>query len=106
MSKKFFFENFFEAVMATKNDKQLSIRRRFCLIAEKILIKFLYQCKQVPNDPDKDIRFQVLAALDSLKNDIDEEVSDIAYDCEQRALKVKDISEDEYYEKLEAERRL
>jgi len=41
-----------------------------------------------------------------LKNDIDEEVSDIAYDCEQRALKVKDISEDEYYEKLEAERRL
>jgi hypothetical protein len=47
----------------------------------------------------------LFAAIDSFKNDIDEEVSNIAYDCEQRALKVKDISEDEYYTRLEEENR-
>ncbi|CDW84724.1 serine threonine-protein phosphatase 4 regulatory subunit 4 [Stylonychia lemnae] len=106
MSKSFFFDNFFEPIMMLKDDKQLAIRRRFCIVAEKILLKFLYQCKQIQNDPDKDLRFQLFAAIDGFKNDMDEEVSDIAYDCEQRALKQKDISEEEYYSRLEEENKL
>jgi hypothetical protein len=72
------------------------LRKRFCFISELILIKLL--CKDDTNE-----RFELTKALDILKNDIDNEVSEIAFDCEMRAnVKYKE-SEQDYKAKVERE---
>lgn len=53
----------------------MAIRRKFCIIAELLIVKLLTK-------DDIDQRLELVSALDSLKNDSDNEVSEQAYDCE------------------------
>lgn len=77
----------------------MTLRKRFCQICEIILTKLL--CKD-----DTDERYEVTRALDILKNDLDNDVSETAYDCEQRAnVKYKETEAD-YQAKILREQKL
>lgn len=54
---------------------------------------------------DKDKRLELFNILDKFKNDIDEEVSEQAYDSEIKAFKNKDLSEDDYCDRIEHEKK-
>jgi hypothetical protein len=108
MSKHFFTTNLFPALMELQHDKVMSVRRKFCIIIQKVMLQFLSTTKKSGSDDEnKEVRFKVLAAFDKLKNDIDDEVSEQAYDSEQLCLqKYKELSEDEFQDRIERERRM
>lgn len=66
----------------------MAIRRRFCQVAERVIIVLL--CKE-----DLVQRIQLIQALDTLKNDKDGEVSETAFDCDEQAnIKYKESDKD------------
>ena len=95
--------NLFPCFINKMEDKIMFVRRRFCLVAEKIMLNFFSTTKK-GSDEDKEQKFTVINAFDKLKNDFDEEVSEQAYDSESRFLtKYKDLSEEEYSLRYERE---
>lgn len=75
------------------NDRILSIRIKFCQVAEVILIKLLTK-------DDIDEKLELFQTLNVLKGDLDNEVSEAAYDCINRANIQYKEKEDDYYRKV------
>ena len=87
MSKQFFMSNLFPLLIEMQDDRVMSVRRRFCIIAQKVMLQYLSTTKKASTEEDnKEAKFQILTAFDKLKNDIDDEVSEQAYDSEQLCL--------------------
>eukprot|EP00347_Sterkiella_histriomuscorum_P018664 403344647 len=107
MTKRFFVQNFYDTFICLQNDKQLAIRRRVCLLTEKIISRFFQTSKFVhqSHEVDKSQRIELFSLLDKFKNDKDDDISEIAYDCEIKAIKNKDLSEEEYYQRIEQEKK-
>jgi hypothetical protein len=106
MSKKFFIEHFFTWFVNLKNDKIMSIRRKFCFVSAQVMLNLFGLPKKSTSaiDEDKDHRFQLIDALDHLKNDLDEEVSEAAYDSEKQASNYKSLTDEEYHTRVNREK--
>jgi len=76
----------------------MSVRRKFCNAASLLILQFFSIPKKVValDDKERQYRYQLIDALDHLKNDLDDEVVEAAYESEKISLKYKDISDQEY----------
>ena len=75
VSKKFFLTHYFKPLIELKQDKVMAIRRKFRTLAELVIINLI-------SKDDRDQRLELVSALDSLKNDTNNDVSEQAYDSE------------------------
>ncbi len=103
MSKKFFINHFYQWMELMKDDKVMGIRRRFSLLAAQVINRLFCIPKRIPiasaQDEDKNLRFELIDALDTLKNDMDDEVAEAAFEAEVLYSKYNEITEEEFLEK-------
>lgn len=58
MSKQFFMTYFFNAMLTMMDDKVMSVRRRFCIVASKVMLQLLSTTKKSGTEDDnKEDRF-------------------------------------------------
>ena len=65
--------------MEFAEDKIIVLRKPFCHIAEKLIVSLLTKDEQ-------EERYKLVEALDNLKTGLDQDIADLAFDCEERAL--------------------